>query len=110
MAARRSLADQIRGSGRFALRHGGGLALHAACVRALDEAARRRISRYALLTRDERSAALARATGFDRDSLAAAIHDPRRRTAGELHRTIALLEAARRQTLMRQTRFDHDRS
>jgi hypothetical protein len=99
--ARRSLADQIRGSGRFALQHGGDQALHAACVRALDVAARRRISRYAALSPEERSAALARVTGFDRDSLAAAIHHPRWRTAGELHRTLAFLEAARRETLTR---------
>jgi hypothetical protein len=46
-------------------------------------------------------------TGFDRDSLAAAIHHPRSRTAGELHRTLALLEAARRATLIRQGRLDH---
>jgi hypothetical protein len=100
--ARRSLADQIRGTGRFALLHGGGRALHAACVRALDEAARRRISRYAVLTPEERSAALARVTGFDRDSLAAAIHHPGLRTGGELHRTLALLEAARRDISRRQ--------
>jgi len=108
-AARRSLADQIRGSGRFALHHGGGRALHAAAVRALDEAARRRISRYAVLSPEDRSAALARLTGFDRDSLAAAIHHPRWRTAGELHRTLALLEAARRETLTRQMRLQHGR-
>ena len=105
--ARRSLADQIRGSGRFALQHGDGRSLHAACVRALEEAARRRISGYAALEPNERSAALARVTSFDRESLAAAIHHPRMRTAGELHRTIALLEAARRETLMRR-RNSHD--
>ena len=99
-SARRSLADQIRGSGRFALQHGS-QALHAAVVRALDEAARRRISQYASLPPDERSAALARATGFDRDALSAALHHPGLRTAGELHRTLALLEAARRETLKR---------
>ena len=37
--ARRSLAEQIRGTGQFVLRHGGGEALHAAAVRALNEAA-----------------------------------------------------------------------
>src|SRR5262245_28158524 len=107
--ARRSLADQILGSGRFALRHGGGKALHAASVRALDEAARRRISRYAVMSPEERSAALARATGFDRDSLAAAIHHHRWRTGAELHRTLALLEAARRETLTRHKRLEDGR-
>jgi hypothetical protein len=95
-SARRSLADQIRGSGRFALQHGS-QALHAAVVRALDEAARRRISHYASLQPGERSAALARVTGFNRDALSAAVDHPRLRTAGELHRTLALLEAARRE-------------
>ena len=107
IAARRSLADQIRGTGRFALRHGSGQSLHAASVRALDEAAQRRINGYGGLTRDERIAALARVTGFDRDSLAAAIHHPGWRTAGELRRTLSLLEAARRQTLIRETRLEH---
>jgi hypothetical protein len=107
IAARRSLADQIRGTGRFALHHGGGQSLHAACVRALDEAARRRVNSYAALTPDERLAALARLTGFDRQSLAAAIHHPGRRTAAELRRTLAMLEAARRQTLITHTRLEH---
>ena len=89
------------------IRYGDGRSLHAACVRALEEAARRRISGYAALEPNERSAALARVTSFDRESLAAAIHHPRMRTAGELHRTIALLEAARRETLMRR-RNSHD--
>lgn len=101
-AARRSLADQVRGSGRFTLRYGG-QALHAAVVRALDEAARRRISGYASLPRDERSAALARVTGFDPAALSAAADVSRLRRAGELHRTLALLEAARRETLKRRT-------
>jgi hypothetical protein len=108
-SARRSLADQIRGSGRFALQHGGGRALHAACVRALDAAARRRISRYGALTPDERAAALARVTGVDRDSLAAAIHHPRWQTAGELPRTLAFLESTRRETLTRLRPDDRTR-
>jgi hypothetical protein len=100
VSARRSLADQIRGSGRFALQYGGE-ALHAAMVRALDEAARRRITHYVSLPPGGRSAALARVTGFDADALSRALHSPRLRTAGELHRTLALMEAARRETLKR---------
>ena len=95
---RRSLADQIRGTGRFTLHHGRGRSLHAACVRALGEAARRRVRNYGLLTPDERVAALARLTGFDRDSLAAAIHHPHPSAAGDLRRTLALL-THRRQRL-----------
>jgi hypothetical protein len=104
-SARRSLADQIRGSGRFALQYDSP-ALHAAVVRALDEAARRRITHYASLRPDERSAALARVTGFDRDALAAAVHHPQLRRAGDLHRTVALLEAARRKILKRHAPDD----
>jgi len=107
IAARRSLADQIRGTGHFALRHGSGQALHAAAVRALDEAARRRVQRYASLEPDDRVAALARLTGFDRESLAAAIHHPGWRTAAALRRTLALLEAARREALVPHTRLKH---
>jgi hypothetical protein len=108
-SARRSLADQIRGSGRFALQHGGGRALHAACVRALDAAARRRIGRYGALTPDERSAAAARTAGVDRDSLAAAIHHPRWQAAGELPRTLAYLESTRRELLTRHRSDDRTR-
>jgi len=107
IAARRSLADQIRGTGQFALRHGSGQALHAAAVRALDEAARRRVKRYASLDADARVAALAQLTGYDRESLASAIHHPGWRTAGALRRTLALLEAARREALVTQTRLKH---
>src|SRR5262245_53889175 len=63
-AERRSLAEQIRGTGQFALRHGSGESLHAACVRALDEAARRRLPGYIRLSAKERASAVARRTGF----------------------------------------------
>ena len=103
-SARRSLAEQIRGTGQFALRHGGGESLHAACVRALEDAATRRIPGYAALPTTERHAALARLTGFDRDALAAAIHHGGLRGAHGLRSTIAFLESARRQVLARHTR------
>ena len=103
-AARRSLAEQIRGTGQFALRHGGGAALHAASVRALEEAAARRVPGYAGLPPNARGAALATLTGFDRQALLTAIHHERARQPGELRNTIALLEAARRVTLVDQKR------
>ena len=105
--ARRSLAEQIRGTGQFAWRHGSGDSLHAACVRALDEAARRRIDGYGRLSAKERAAALGRLTGFDFNALAAAIHHPRSRRTQEVRSSIALLEAARRKTLTKQTRGSH---
>jgi hypothetical protein len=107
--ARRSLAEQICGTGQFALRNGSGDALHAASVRALDEAAHRRVPTYAQLSADERAAALARLTGFDRDALAAAVHHAGGRRSHELRNRIALLEAARRRTLIEHTRFSHGR-
>ncbi|HSL20229.1 MAG TPA: DUF4350 domain-containing protein [Vicinamibacterales bacterium] len=106
-AARRSLAEQIRGTGQFALRYGRGKALHAASVRALDEAARRRVSSYTNMPPPERTEALARLTRFDRDSLAAAIHHPALHRPHELRRTIALLEAARRHILLERPRSSH---
>jgi hypothetical protein len=106
-SARRSLAEQIRGTGLFALRHGGADSLHAACVRALDEAAQRRIPGYTHLSATERAGALARLTGFDREALAAAVHHARLRRSHELRGTIGLLESARRQTLIERTRSSH---
>lgn len=95
-SGRRSLAEQIRGTGQFVIRHDGGEALHSAAVRALDEAAQRRVSGYAGLSARERAEALADLTGFDRNALAAAIYHPGLRGPHELGSTISLLEAARR--------------
>ena len=106
-AARRSLVEQIRGTGQFILRHGGGGPLHAAAVRALDEAAARRVSIYASLSPDERAAALARLTGLDRDVLAAAVRPAGLRQIHDLRNTLALLETARRRTLIEHTRILH---
>jgi hypothetical protein len=108
-SARRSLAEQIRGSGRFLLRHGGAESLHAACVRALDEAAEARVTGYSRGTAQERAATLARLTGFDAGALTTAIHHPRMRRAHELRKTIALLEAARRLITTERSRTSHGR-
>jgi hypothetical protein len=106
-SARRSLAEQIRGTGRFALRFGGGQALHAAEVRALGEAARRRIRGYENLSSEERSAAVARLSGFEADRLSAAINYTGSRRSHELRGVIALLEAARRRILIENQRSRH---
>lgn len=103
-SARRSLAEQIRGTGQFAMRHGSDQSLHTAAVRALDEAARRRIPNYVRLSTSERATTLAQWTGFDRSALGNAVNRPGER-ASDLRHTIALLEAARRQIL-----FDHPRT
>jgi hypothetical protein len=100
VAARRSLAEQIRGTGAFALRHGGGESLHGACVRALEEAARRRVKAYATLSGGERATALAAITGLNRNALGSAVHQhPEGRSSSELRRVIAFLETARRRVL-----------
>jgi hypothetical protein len=95
---RRSMAEQIRGSGYFALRFGEGAPLHEAAVRALTEAAGRRIPAYSRLSHSQRAAALGKATGMDGDAIVSAIHVGKRRPK-ELPNTLALLECARRQLL-----------
>jgi hypothetical protein len=95
-AARRSLAEQIRGTGQFTVRLGGGKALHAAAVRALHEAARRRIPRYESMAHVERVAAMAQRAGIESEALAAAINHTGARRPSDLAHTVALLETARR--------------
>jgi hypothetical protein len=95
-AARRSLAEQILGTGRFTLRFGGGRALHAAAVRSLRETAERHLSGYRKLGADERMALLASNTGLDQEALTEAINHTGPRRPRELRRVIALLETARR--------------
>ena len=94
--ARRSLAEQIRGTGQFIVRFGGGKALYAATARALNEAASRRVPRYERLNGEERVAALASLTGLGSAELSAALDDPAARRPKEIRKTIAFLEAARR--------------
>jgi hypothetical protein len=100
--ARRSLAEQIRGTGLFTLRFGGGRALHAATVRALSEAAARCLPHYDRLPGPERVEALASLTGLGAKELAAALEEPGARRR-DIRRTIALLEAARRRITLKTT-------
>jgi hypothetical protein len=95
-SARRSLAEQIVGTGRFTLRFGGGRALHAAAVRALRETAERHLSGYRRLGTEERMALLARNTGMDQEALTGAINHAGPRGSRELRKVIAWLEMARR--------------
>jgi len=103
-AERRSLAEQIRGTGEFALRHGDGDALHAASVRAFEEAARRRVSGYTGLSAKDRGAALERLSGINATELLSAAYDPRSHDPHQLRSAIAVLEAARRHMLVRLKR------
>jgi hypothetical protein len=95
-SARRSLAEQIRGTGQFTLRIGGGESLHAAAARALNEAAALHISAYDRLPGTERMSALAHATGFEADALASALHYSGSRRSEHLRTALELLESARR--------------
>lgn len=106
-AARRSLAEQVRGTARFALRHGGGAALHAAGRRALEEVAVRRVAGYSRLAPNDRTEALTAMTPVAADALAAALVDPRMHRLHELRNTLALLEAARRHLLSDHTKVTH---
>jgi hypothetical protein len=99
--ARRSLAEQIRGTGQFVLRGGGAAALHAACVRALEETVRKRVKGFGSLSGEERTEALASVIG-DRgraESLAAALYGTDATRGSELRRTLARIETARRHVI-----------
>jgi hypothetical protein len=97
--ARRSLAEQIRGTGLFTLQFGGSRTLHAAMLRAVDVVARRRIVKYAQLRNDERMAALAQASGLDAGKLTEAVQQRGTRSKHELQQAIAMLETVRRALL-----------
>jgi hypothetical protein len=105
--ARRSLAEQIRGTGQFAMRIGSAGALHAATARALNEAASRYINAYEVLSGADRMQALATATGFEASSLAAALHYSGSGRAEHLRADLELLEAARRRILLKHMRRKH---
>ncbi len=105
--ARRSLAEQIRGTGQFALRIGSADALHAAAARALNDVAALHIRAYEHLKGTERMSALATATGYEADSLAAALNHSGSRRSEHLRSSIELLEAARRRILIQNTRSRH---
>jgi hypothetical protein len=105
--ARRSLAEQIRGTGQFALRIGSASALHAAAARALNEVAALHIRAYQHLPGSERMSALALATGYESDALAAALNYSGSSRSEHLRAAIELLEAARRRILIKNTRSRH---
>ena len=97
--ARRSLAEQIRGTGQFALRFGGGRALHAAALRALRDAAVQRFPNYDQMASETRVAAIAKACGTSADELGPAMNFSGARNSHELYDAIAVLESARRRLL-----------
>ena len=91
---RRSLEEQIRGTGDFTRQYGSARPLLAASLRALEEQAGRKIPGYTRLTGDDRLRALSLATGVPATALAEAL------VAGgadtPLSSALATLETARR--------------
>jgi hypothetical protein len=101
--ARRSLAEQIRGVGRFAMRHGGGAALHAASRRALERAARRHIPGFDTLRGAARASALADAAGLDAPDFALALDPPAAAGPRQFIAAIVQIETVRRRILSQPT-------
>jgi len=95
-SARRSLAEQIRGTGQFIQRFGGDRALYAATARALGETAASRVPHYERLSGEERIAAVAPLAGLLPDDLSAALADSATRRPHEVRKSIVILETARR--------------
>ena len=91
---RRSMAEQVRGTGEFLQRNGGD-ALHAAQVRALRDVATRQLRRQSQRTPAERDAAIAAATGIAPAVLRRAL-EHRARNPAVLAADLELLETARR--------------
>jgi hypothetical protein len=99
--AQRSLAQQIRGTGRFVVRTGAGRALHAAVTRAVHEAAAKHIASYSSLAARARTEAIARMTRDDALSLTHALNPETERGSGELRIAISFLETVRRKLMLR---------
>lgn len=100
---RRSMIEQVKGTAQF-LWQQDHEALHAAQLRALDEAAAPRLRGYALMTRSERAQAVSHATGLDAAALNTAMdtrpNQTRAPASTHIAQTLNLLESARR--LLRQ--------
>jgi hypothetical protein len=100
-AARRSLAEQVLGTGRFVVRVGGGAALVGAARRALHEVAVRRIVGYERLAVAAQAEAVAALVGVAARELAAALDAGQTARTLELRTQLSLLETARRQLVSR---------
>jgi hypothetical protein len=105
--ARRSLAEQVLGTGRFAVRVGSGAALVAAAQRALHEAAARRIVGYERLAVAAQAEAVAMLARVDGAQLAAALDSEQSARPLELRAKLALLETARRELVSRSQWSKH---
>ena len=97
-SSRRSIVEQIRGTGQFMARFGN-QTLHGAMIRAVHETAQRHIPGYARLPADERVRAIAQLSGADPETLAEIINYGGARRPGDLRNAIAALELTRRRIL-----------
>lgn len=93
--ARRSVAEQIRGTAGFIFQRDRA-ALHRAQLRALEATARGSIAHHDRLDRRSRAKAIAQATALDADALAQAMDPALKRPRRELLATLTLLETALR--------------
>jgi hypothetical protein len=100
--ARRSMGEQVRGTGQF-IAGTDPRALHAATRKAFDDVARLRVERWAELEDAERVAALAReaapSQALDRPALLASLNIGGGATPAQILAAIAVLEQARRALL-----------
>jgi len=104
---RRSMREQVRGTGRFLYAHGR-TALYTAQWRALHEAAGQHLPGWALMDSSARAAALARATGLAEHELTAALQFTSSSQADTATlATLNLLEHARRRLLDTSTSTRH---
>ncbi len=92
---RRSMAEQVRGTGQFLQLHGPA-ALYRAQLRAVNDAGLRSVRQYTSLTVAERAKALAAATGLNPSDLATAMDASQAFKAHSLLPHLQLLETARR--------------
>jgi hypothetical protein len=104
--ARRSMGEQVRGTGQF-IAGADPQALHAATRQAFDDAARLRIEDYAQLTDSDRihalAALLAPAAVLDKEALMAALRPGPKSTPAQWLAAISLIEQARRSLLRAST-------
>lgn len=92
---RRSMAEQVRGTAAYLLRHGPA-ALHRAQWRALNEAAEAHLPGWRRMNPSQRIAALAHHAGLPPAELDKACHPASLSDAASTGRALALMEAARR--------------
>ena len=96
--ARRSMGEQVHGTGQF-IAGTDPQALHAATRQAFDDAARLRVERYAELDDSDRIVALATGVALDKQALMAALRPGPKSTPAQWLAAIAVIEQARRALL-----------